>query len=42
MNNKSLDLTRHEPADFAGKTVILNEREYVIGANVRTSDSSSP
>jgi len=34
----SLDLTRHQPADFAGKIVVLNEREYVIGANVRISD----
>lgn len=33
-----LDLTRHQPSDFAGKIVVLNEREYVIGANVRTSN----
>jgi tetratricopeptide (TPR) repeat protein len=33
-----LDLKRHEPAEFAGKIVVLNEREYVLGANVRTSD----
>jgi tetratricopeptide (TPR) repeat protein len=36
--NDALDLTRHEPSDFAGKIVVLNEREYVIGANVRVSD----
>src|SRR6185503_15533896 len=33
-----LDLTRHQPSDFAGKIVVLNEREYEIGANVRVSD----
>lgn len=33
-----LDLTRHQPSDFVGKIVVLNEREYVIGANVRTDD----
>lgn len=36
--SNSLDLKRHKPAEFAGKIVVLNEREYVIGANVRTSD----
>jgi tetratricopeptide (TPR) repeat protein len=33
-----LDLTRHQPSDFVGKIVVLNEREYVIGANERTDD----
>jgi hypothetical protein len=33
--NDALDLTRHEPSDFVGKIVVLNEREYVIGASVR-------
>jgi serine/threonine protein kinase/tetratricopeptide (TPR) repeat protein len=34
----SLDLTRHEPEEFAGKYVVVNGRDYLIGANVRTSD----
>ncbi len=34
----ALDLTRHQPSDFVGKIVVLKEREYEIGANVRTSD----
>ena len=33
-----LDLSKHRPQDFQGKSVTLNGRDYVLGAKVRDSD----
>ena len=33
-----LDLARHQPAEFAGKIITVQGREYVLGACVRTSN----
>ena len=33
-----LDLTRHKPADFEGKSVTLDDREYLVGRSFRQGD----